>query len=109
MRRTKYDGVEKRKHIRTNYPITTRPIFQARGQELEIKDISRGGLKFSCKEKIKIKGWVKGSIVLINGTDIKVEGIVVRVEKKDMGLAFIGDLEEDVYHQVINTNLIAIQ
>ncbi|MCP3875062.1 MAG: PilZ domain-containing protein [Desulfobacteraceae bacterium] len=90
--------------MRTTYPAAQRPIFRARGQKLEIKDISRGGLKFSHRDKIIIKGWVKGTVDLTEGTRIEVEGIVVRIENKDMGLSFIGELEEDVYRKVTATS-----
>lgn len=103
MGNTQYNGIEKRKHIRTTYPTTNRPTFRARGEKLEIKDVSRGGLKFSHRNKIKIEGWVKGVIDLTDGTCLEVEGIVVRIKNNDMGLSFIGDLEDDVYRQ-INAN-----
>jgi hypothetical protein len=96
MGNTEYDGIETRKHIRKTYPATTRPIFRTRGQEFEIKDMSRGGLKFNHPDKININGWVKGTIDLTDGTFIEVEGIVVRIENEDMGLSFIADLKHDV-------------
>jgi len=101
-----YKGIENRKHMRTTYPAAKRAIFRARCQKLEIKDISRGGLKFSHRDEIIIKGWVKGTVELTDGTRIEVEGIVVRIENKDMGLSFIGDLEDDVYRQIITTSLV---
>ncbi len=101
MGNTEYDGIEKRKHMRIAYPVAKRPTFRARGAKLEVKDVSRGGLKFCHRGKIKIKGWVKGTMDLADGTCIEVEGIVVRVENDDLGLSFIGDLEDDVYRQII--------
>jgi len=101
-----YNGIENRKHMRTTYPAAKRPIFRAKGQELEIKDISRGGLKFKLShwDEIIINGWVKGIVDLTDGSHIEVEGIVVRIENKDIGLAFIGDLEDDVYRQIAITS-----
>ncbi|MCP4551111.1 MAG: PilZ domain-containing protein [Bacteroidetes bacterium] len=98
-----YNGIENRKHMRTTYPAAKRPIFRARGQKLEIKDISRGGLKFSHPDEIIINGWVKGFLDFTDGTRIEVEGIVVRIENESMGLSFIGDLEDDVYRQINTT------
>ena len=96
-----YGDIEKRKHMRTIYPEAKRPTFKARGVELEIKDVSRSGLKFWNRDKIKIKGWVSGVIDLTDGSYVEVEGIVVRFDNKYMGLSFIGNLEDDVYRQVI--------
>ncbi len=104
MGNTEYTGIENRKHMRSTYPTAMRPTFRTRGQKLEIKDISKGGLKFSHRNKIIIKGWVKGTLNLADGTRIEVEGIVVRIEDKDVGLSFIGDLEDDVYRQITTTS-----
>ena len=106
MGNTEYKGMEKRKHLRTIYPAAKRPTFRTRGEKLKIKDVSRGGLKFCNRDKVKIKGWVEGTIDLTDGTCIKVEGIIVRVEDDDMGLSFIGDLEEDVYRKIPLTSRI---
>jgi len=107
MGNTEYNGIENRKHMRRTYPATTRPIFRTRGLKLEIKDISKGGLKFSQQDEIIIKGWVKGTLDLTDGTRIEVEGIVVRIENKEVGLSFIGDLEDDVYRQITTTSRVA--
>jgi PilZ domain len=97
---TGYSGIEKRKHHRTIYPPARRPVFQTGGQSFAVKDLSRGGLKFRRQENIKLKGWVKGTVGLADGRCIEVEGIVVRVEDRDMGLSFIGELEEHAYRQI---------
>ena len=104
---TEYAGPEKRKHLRMIYPVAARPVFRFRGQKLEIKDVSRGGLRFCCRDKIKIRGWVNGRMDLSDGTRIKVEGVVVRVDNEDMGLSFIGELKDDVYRQITTTMRLA--
>ncbi len=104
---TEYGGIERRTHLRMRYPAAARPVFRFRGQRLEIKDVSRGGLRFSCREKIKIRGWVNGRLELIDGTSIKVEGVVVRVDNEDMGLSFIGELKDDVYRLLTTASRIS--
>jgi len=44
---------------------------------------------------------------LSDGTRIKVEGVVVRVDNEDMGLSFIGELKDDVYRQITTTMRLA--
>ncbi|MGD9973484.1 MAG: PilZ domain-containing protein [Desulfatirhabdiaceae bacterium] len=95
-----HGGIEKRKHVRRIFPATERPIFRSLGVEFEIKDISRSGLRFCHKNNLKISGWVDGAINLADGTRVEVEGIVVRFDSKDIGLSFIGDLEDNVYRQI---------
>jgi len=93
--------IEKRKYTRLTFPTTERPTFRSRGEEFEIKDMSRSGLSFCHENKIKISGWVNGTIDLADGTSVGVEGIVIRFDSKDIGLCFIGDLEDNVYRQII--------
>jgi len=95
-----HGGIEKRKHERLTFPTTERPIFRSRGEEFEIKDMSRGGLYFCHRDKIKISGWVNGTTDLADGTSVGVEGIVVRFDSTDIGLSFIGDLEDNIYCQI---------
>lgn len=96
MENTGYSGREKRKHPRVEYPASNRPTFRTAGYECKVKDISRGGLKFTRLDKKKLEGWVSGTLELANGSSVDLEGIVVRTESKDMGLAFIVELPEDV-------------
>ncbi len=97
----KYQGQEKRKHPRVECPTTNRPTFRTVGYECKVKDISRGGLKFTHLDKKKLEGWVSGTLELANGSSIDLEGIVVRTESKDMGLSFIVELPDDVIDNII--------
>ena len=95
-----YQGREKRKHPRVEYPASNRPTFRTAGYECKVKDIARGGLKFTRLDRRKLEGWVSGTLELANGSSIDVEGIVVRTESKDMGLAFIVEMPEDVIDDI---------
>jgi hypothetical protein len=95
-----YQGREKRKHPRVEYPVSSRPTFRTAGYECKVKDIARGGLKFTRLDKKKLEGWVSGTLELANGSSVDVEGIVVRTKSKDMGLAFIVDMPNDVIDDI---------
>jgi len=95
-----HGGIERRKYARLIFPTTERPVFRSRGQEFEIKDISKRGLNFCHEDKIKISGWVNGTIDLADGSSVGVEGVVVRFDSKDIGLSFIGEIEDNVYRKI---------
>lgn len=97
-----YQGPEKRKHRRVACPSEARPTFRTVGYECQVKDISKGGLKFSHLDKKKLEGWVRGSLDLANGKSVDLEGIVVRTESKDMGLSFIVELPDEVINDIIS-------
>jgi len=100
MEKDGYPGKEKRKHPRIECQPPGEPTFRTVGYECKVKDISKGGLKFTHLEKKKLEGWVSGTLDLANGSSIDLEGIVVRTESKDMGLSFIVELPDDVIDNI---------
>ena len=107
MEENHYPGREKRKHPRVEYPTTDQPTFRTVGYECPVKDISRGGLKFTHLDKKKLEGWVSGTLELANGSSIDLEGIVVRTESSDMGLSFIVELPDDVIDNIIGNKSVS--
>ena len=107
MEESGYSGREKRKHPRVEYPTTDRPTFRTVGYECPVKDISRGGLKFTHLDKKKLEGWVSGTLELANGSSIDLEGIVVRTKSSDMGLSFIVELPDDVIDNIIGNKSVS--
>lgn len=103
MKESNYSGMEKRKHPRVACPPEKRPTFRTVGYECEVRDISRGGLKFTHLDKKKLDGWVSGSLDLADGNSINLEGIVVRTQSKDMGLSFIVELPDNVIDSIISS------
>ena len=101
MSKNDYSGTEKRKHPRVECQPPDEPTFRTVGYECKVKDISKGGLRFTHLDKKKLEGWVSGSLDLANGSSIDLEGIVVRTESKDMGLSFIVELPDDVINNII--------
>ncbi len=108
MEKDGYPGKEKRKHPRIECQPPNEPIFRTVGYECKVKDISRGGLKFTHLQKKKLEGWVSGTLDLANGSSIDLEGIVVRTESKDMGLSFIVELPDDVIDSIVG-NIAALE
>jgi hypothetical protein len=102
MDKTGYKGSEKRKHPRVEYPPSSRPTFRTVGYECQVKNISRGGLKFVHLDKKKLAGWVIGTLDLANGRSIDLEGIVVRTESREMGLSFIIELPDEVINSIVS-------
>ena len=96
-----YSGQEKRKHPRVECPPPDQPTFRTVGYECRVKDISRGGLKFTHLDEKKLEGWVSGTLDLASGRSIDLEGIVVRTESRDMGLSFIVELPDEVIDSIV--------
>ncbi|MCP3950955.1 MAG: PilZ domain-containing protein [Desulfobacterales bacterium] len=102
MENDNYPGKEKRKHPRIECRPPDEPTFRTVGYKCKVKNISKGGLKFTHLKKKKLEGWVSGTLDLANGSSIDLEGIVIRTASKDMGLSFIVELSDDVIRSIIS-------
>jgi hypothetical protein len=71
-----YDGPERRKHSRITYNPSQRPSFKVQNHELEVVDISEGGLKIISNPNVIIfdKPSTCGTIILLGGESIDLEG-----------------------------------
>ncbi len=96
MKNNDYNGQEKRKHIRIEYPDFHSPKFNTSTHEFDVKNISEGGLRFVSNKKINLKGWIDGVLSFPGGNRLDIDGIVVRKKGKEVGLKFINPLPGSV-------------
>jgi len=80
----KYDGVERRKALRVTYPPDNRPWIRVGENKFEIADISEWGLRFLTVRKIEFQNWIRGTVKLLCGESIDVEGSIVRETEVDV-------------------------
>jgi hypothetical protein len=71
-----YDGPERREHIRIIYNSSQRPSLRVQNHELEIVDISEGGLKIMRNPNVIVfdKRLTRGTVNLLGGDGIEIEG-----------------------------------
>ncbi len=84
MESKKYEGQERRKTLRVTYKPDKRPILKVGEDEFEVADISEMGLKFFNVRKIELRDWVRGTVTLLCGESIDVEGMIVREQGIDI-------------------------
>ena len=84
MESTEYKGPKRRKALRVSYELENRPILKSREYEFEIADIYEMGLGFFDDKKINLGNWVKGTVKLLCGESVDVEGMIVRVKGIDI-------------------------
>lgn len=91
-----YQGVEKRRHPRTQFDAEDRPRLRIGVQEFEVIDISEKGVRFVNDKKIGTQGWVNGTIVFPDERSVDIDGIVVRRESGNMGLHLISPIDFEI-------------
>jgi hypothetical protein len=86
--------VERRGHSRQGYRDTIiRPKLIVGKVRFEVVDISERGIRFVDSKKIKIQGWVNGTLVFPDNRSIEIDGIVVRRRNDEIGLHLIGPID----------------
>ena len=84
MKNKKYKGPERRTNLRATYKIDKRPVLKVGENEFEVADISEMGLRFFNDRKIEFPHWVRGTVKLLCGESIYVEGMIVRKKRVDI-------------------------
>lgn len=70
--------------MRVTYEVEKRPVLKSKEYEFDIADISEMELRFFNEEKIDLGNWVIGTVVLLSGDSIDVDGMIVRNKGNDI-------------------------
>lgn len=91
MENGKYNGPEKRKHTRIVYEPSMRPSFKVKNHELEIVDISEGGIRIKSQPDMFAfyNPWVQGTIEFLHGESINIEGEISWIIGDEIRLKFM--------------------
>jgi len=85
-----YDGSERRKHSRITYNPSQRPSLKVQNHELEVVDISEGGLRIISNPNVIVfdEPLICGTIILLGGDIIELEGDNAWDKGDENGLKF---------------------
>jgi hypothetical protein len=84
--RDKHVGKESRKSIRLAYPSQKRPVLKVRNYQVEVVDISEGGMRLFNYMQHKFDPKIKGLVEFPSGASYAVIGEVVWQFKNELGL-----------------------
>lgn len=84
MERKQYEGENRRKHFRIQYPVNRRPKLIILDIEYEVIDISEQGIRFLGKKlyEFEIGSEVKVKIVFYDRGSLDLKGKILRVNKE---------------------------
>ena len=85
-----YDGPERREHIRIICNSSQRPSLRVQNHELEIVDISEGGLKIISNSNVMVfdEPLTRGTVNLLGGENIEIEGQSAWIKDDEIRLKF---------------------
>jgi len=78
---------QKREHYRVVFPTAERPVLKTADEQFEVVDLSETGLRFvhEARKTFQIGHRLEGCVHFPDGTDILVDGSVVRTQLTDDG------------------------
>jgi len=88
METNSYQGPERRNYARIVYKPKIRPFLTVGTDEFEVLDINEGGMRFENLDKVLFNARLVGSMTLLNGDVIEIDGKVEWQENGEVGLSF---------------------
>ena len=90
MENKEYDGSDRRRHTRIVYKRSQRPSLIVLNHELEIADISQGGMRIITDPDMTTfdRPPVQGTIMFLDGESIKIEGDIAWIIGNEVRLKF---------------------
>jgi hypothetical protein len=90
MENKEYDGPNRRRYTRIVYKRSQRPSLIVLNRELEIVDISEGGMRIMTDPDIRAfdRPPVQGTIMFLDGESIKIEGDIAWIIGNEVRLKF---------------------
>ncbi len=86
------DLKEKRQYPRQVCRPEEQTILRISKINFKVIDISERGLRFVNDGKLKLSGWVSGSLVIGNKKPIDIDGIVVRRQDNEIGIHLVSPI-----------------
>lgn len=87
---------ERRRFRRIRHKLRQRPQLTIDGIAHEVKDISAQGIRFANPEARAFQKWVRGVLEFSDGTELEIDGLVVRKLPGEIGLQLITAIPEDI-------------
>ena len=86
MRNEEYEGSDRRTYFRILYQSTKRPKLIIGKHELEIADISEGGIRLINNQNITLEKSIRGRTTFLCGESLDIEGTIVWEQNNEIGL-----------------------
>lgn len=83
-----YQGPERRGYARVVYKPKTRPCLTVGANEFEVLDINEGGMRFENLDQVPLNERLTGSMTLLNGDVVDVDGKIEWHESGEVGVSF---------------------
>ena len=87
------DQKEKRKYYRQACPSEESAILRISKIDFKVIDISERGLRFVNNGKMKLTGWVSGSLIIGDEKPIDIDGIIVRKKDDEIGIHLVSPIQ----------------
>lgn len=107
MKAQDYQGPERRNFTRIVYKPDTRPVLMIGNERFETLDINTDGMRFQNPEGRRLDRWLHGTVKLLNGESVAVDGKIEWEHNGEVGVSFgylipSAVIEREQRHIVLN-------
>jgi hypothetical protein len=102
-----YKGPERRNYARIVYKPKMRPRMTVGTREYDVLDINEGGMRLENLNQETVNQRLSGSVILLNGDAVEIDGKVEWQENGEVGLSFeflipSAIIEKEQRHIILN-------
>jgi hypothetical protein len=102
-----YEGPERRSYARIVYRPNVRPRLNVGANGFEVLDINEGGIRFQNLNQVPLYERVTGSLTLLDGDVVDIDGKVEWQEGGEVGVSFeflipSAIIEKEQRHIILN-------
>ena len=102
-----YRGPERRNYARIVYKPKIRPRLTIGANQFEVLDINEGGMRFENLDQVKLDERLNGSMRLLNGIAVDIDGKIEWQENDEVGVSFeflipSAVIEKEQRHIILN-------
>jgi len=95
MNAIEYSGPERRTYVRVIYKPSQRARLKIASHEFEVLDVNATGIRFANPSEKALSTFVHGLLILLNGTQIEIDGKIEWIQKPEAGMSLNYVIPED--------------
>jgi len=87
MNSLEYSGPERRNFVRVIYKPSQRATLKIASHEFEVLDVNSSGIRFANPSDKMLATFVRGILVLLNGSRIEIDGKIEWARNPEVGMS----------------------
>ncbi len=87
---------DRRRFTRVQHKLRARPRLTIDGNTHDVHDISEQGIRVANPDGRVFQKWVRGTLTFSDGTELEIDGLIVRKQPDEIGLQLITTIPKEI-------------